>query len=91
MVASDPVSIDGGMTANRYFCQFLADVLQRRIIVSEQPEVTALGTASLAAEAAGLEIANTRTGTAVEPRARRTAARAAFASAIAAARMFSAT
>lgn len=88
---SDPVSIDGGMTANRYFCQFLADVLQRRIIVSEQPEVTALGTASLAAEAAGLEIANTRTGTAVEPRARRTAARAAFASAIAAARMFSAT
>lgn len=85
---SDPVSIDGGMTANRYFCQFLADTLQRTLIVSDQPELTALGTASLAAEAIGRPIAGGRTGTTVEPQAPPAKAREKFASAIAAAQMF---
>lgn len=46
---SDTVSVDGGLTANPYFCQFLADVLGRRICVPSFPELTALGTAALAA------------------------------------------
>ncbi len=45
---SDRISIDGGLTDNQYFCQFLADVLHREIIVSSSPELTALGTAYLA-------------------------------------------
>ncbi|MBT4875571.1 MAG: glycerol kinase, partial [Desulfobacula sp.] len=35
------ISIDGGVTANPYFCQFLADVLNRRIIVQSLAELTA--------------------------------------------------
>ncbi|MEZ5825492.1 MAG: FGGY family carbohydrate kinase [Geminicoccaceae bacterium] len=49
----EPVSIDGGMAANGWFCQFLADVLEREVMVSRQSELTALGTATLAAEGAG--------------------------------------
>lgn len=45
----DTVSIDGGMSANRYFCQFLANVLQRNIKVQEMAELTSLGTALMAA------------------------------------------
>ena len=43
------ISIDGGVTANPYFCQFLADVLNRRIIVQSLAELTAFGTAKLTA------------------------------------------
>jgi glycerol kinase len=43
------ISIDGGLSANPYFCQFLADVLQRQVVVQESAELTALGTARLAA------------------------------------------
>ena len=45
----DEVSIDGGLSANPYFCQFLADVLNRPVIVQTAAELTALGTARLAA------------------------------------------
>ena len=47
------VSIDGGLSANPYFCAFLADALNRDVIVSDEPELTAMGTAMLAAEAVG--------------------------------------
>ncbi len=43
------ISIDGGLSANPYLCQFLADVLNRQITVQSSPELTALGTARLAA------------------------------------------
>jgi len=43
------ISIDGGVTANPYFCQFLADVLNRRIIAQSLAELTAFGTAKLTA------------------------------------------
>ena len=43
------LSIDGGVSANPYFCQFLADVLGREVSVNAMAEVTALGTAMLAA------------------------------------------
>ena len=44
------ISIDGGLSANPYFCQFLADVLDRQVIVQSAAELTALGTARLAAD-----------------------------------------
>ena len=50
------ISIDGGMTANPYFCQFLADTLEHELVISEQPELTAVGTATLAAEGAGFDL-----------------------------------
>jgi glycerol kinase len=50
------ISIDGGLSANPYFCQFLADLLQRQVTTRAMAELTALGTAQLAgaeADAAG--------------------------------------
>ncbi len=46
---ADEISIDGGLAANPYFCQFLADVLDLQITVQSSAELTALGTAQLAA------------------------------------------
>ena len=43
------VSIDGGLSANGYFCQFLSDVLQKEIMLPATPELTATGTALMAA------------------------------------------
>ncbi len=43
----DDISIDGGLSANSYFCQFLADVLNRKVLVQSSSELTALGTAKL--------------------------------------------
>lgn len=40
--------IDGGVSANPYFCQFLANVLGRRVVAQPLAELTALGTAQLA-------------------------------------------
>lgn len=42
------ISIDGGLSANPYFCQFLADLLGREVVVRSMSELTALGTAQLA-------------------------------------------
>lgn len=64
-----PIPIDGGMTANPYFCQFLADALGRDIVIADQPEVTALGAAMLAAEAVGLSLPPPRRGRTIRPRA----------------------
>ncbi|SEA29053.1 glycerol kinase [Desulfuromusa kysingii] len=44
------ISIDGGLAANPYLCQFLADVLSRQVTVQSSTELTAYGTACLAAE-----------------------------------------
>lgn len=48
------LSIDGGMSANGLFCQVLADLTGRAVEVARTPEVTALGAAALAADAAGV-------------------------------------
>lgn len=53
---SRPISVDGGLTRSRWFCQFLADCVGREIHVSKEAELTAIGTALLAAEAAGLPL-----------------------------------
>ena len=42
------ISIDGGLSANPYFCRFLADVLNRQVMVQSSAELTAFGTAKLA-------------------------------------------
>ncbi len=50
------VLIDGGMSRNPFFTQFLADVLDREIRPAKMPELTGLGTAMLAAEHIGINI-----------------------------------
>ena len=45
--------VDGGMAANDWFCQFLADVIGLAVDRPEQLEATALGAARLAAHASG--------------------------------------
>ena len=47
-IVSDEISIDGGVSVNPYFCQFLADVLGKCVAVRSFPELTAIGTAQLA-------------------------------------------
>ena len=64
---SVPISIDGGMVANGYFCQFLADVLKREILVSSEPELTAIGVAALAAESVGAPFPLRRGGRLIAP------------------------
>jgi len=51
---SGPVSIDGGLSNNGYFCDFLARVLQRPLSVPGSTDLTGLGTAQLAMIGAGL-------------------------------------
>jgi glycerol kinase len=46
--------VDGGMAANDWFCQFLADVLDARVERPAELETTALGAAFLAGLAVGL-------------------------------------
>lgn len=44
----DRISVDGGVSVNPYFCQFLANVLNRQVSVKPMAELTAIGTALLA-------------------------------------------
>lgn len=44
------LSIDGGLTRSAYFVRFLATALQRELVVPEFDELTAFGTAALAAQ-----------------------------------------
>lgn len=46
--------IDGGMAANDWFCQFLADILEARVERPAELETTALGAAFLAGLATGV-------------------------------------
>jgi len=64
---SGPIAIDGGMTANPYFCQFLTDVLGRQTRRSDEAEQTALGTAALAAHGMGLSISLPQEGEILSP------------------------
>lgn len=66
--AEGEVGVDGGMSRNPWFCQFLADVLGRAIRISDEPELTALGCAQLAARGAGGAISRLPTGLLLHPR-----------------------
>ena len=48
------IRVDGGLVANRFMCQFLADMLNKPIEVPKTTEATALGAAILAGLTAGL-------------------------------------
>lgn len=48
--------IDGGMSKNPYFVQFLANVMQREIRPASMPELTGLGTIQLASDFTGFEL-----------------------------------
>ncbi len=77
------ISIDGGMSANPYFCQFLADVLERKVVVPAMGELTALGTALLAAKAGGIDVLQSANEAQLfEPGRNLTHARARFAEAV---------
>ena len=71
------IRIDGGMAANDWLCQFLADILEARIERSAELETTALGAAFLAGLATrvwpdlGALAANSRTAAVFEPRMHR--------------------
>jgi len=65
---TSPVSIDGGLTRNGWFCRFLADCLGRAVVVSDEPELTAVGVAILAAEGAGADLAVPGGGRVLDPR-----------------------
>jgi glycerol kinase len=50
----DAIRVDGGMAANDWFCQFLADVLEAKVERPVELETTALGAAFLAGLATGV-------------------------------------
>ena len=69
------ISIDGGLTRSPYFVQFLADVLERDLILPEFDELTAFGCAAMAAggeikRPGGERLVRPKTGNTVEWRAR---------------------
>ena len=51
---SGAVSIDGGLSRNPYFCDFLAEALERPVNVPASADLTGLGTAQLTLIGAGL-------------------------------------
>ena len=54
IAAPSALRVDGGMTANSWFMQRLADILGQRVELAVNPETTALGAAYHAGQAAGL-------------------------------------
>lgn len=83
-----PISMDGGMAANSYFCSFLADTLQSDLLVSSEPELTAVGTAQLASCGVGRQLLVPRSGRVVSPRAATDDRKPLFSNAIRAAAAF---
>ena len=48
------LSVDGGLINNTYFCQFLADITQCKIMIPAAADITAYGTGRLALIGSGL-------------------------------------
>jgi glycerol kinase len=53
------LSVDGGLTRNRYFARFLADAMNKRVRIPSSAELTGLGAAQLAMIGAGLAESDT--------------------------------
>lgn len=53
LTLSSTISIDGGLSNNHYFSQFLSNVLKRTVVIPSSTELTALGTARMAMLGAG--------------------------------------
>ena len=77
------VSVDGGLTNNQYFLQFLADAIGRPLERSDEPEVTAFGAALLAAEAIGARRPDRARGAEIAPKSGGLARRRRFSEAVA--------
>jgi glycerol kinase len=62
-IALERLMVDGGMTANRFVLQFLADLLEKPVVNIGMPDVSALGAAYLAGLKAGIfrDMAHLRT------------------------------
>jgi glycerol kinase len=56
------LSVDGGVSCNGYFQQFLSEVAGHDLFVPAQSEQTAAGLARMAAEASGLDVPEPRPG-----------------------------
>jgi glycerol kinase len=77
-----PISVDGGLSRNGYFVQFLSEVAGHDLFLADEAEQTALGLAVMAAEALGLPRPDIRKGRILQADTRHSAARlAAFAAA----------
>ena len=85
---ADPISVDGGMSANPWFCRLVATVGGRDLLISDEAELTAVGVALLAAAAAGHPIDVARRGRRVTPDPDMPTFRARFAKARACAQAF---
>ena len=83
------VPVDGGLTNNPYFLQFFADAIGRRVERRDEPEVTALGTALLAAEAIDAPLPREATRRIIEPASGRGERSTTFSRAISLARQWS--
>ena len=59
---SGDLSIDGGLSSNPYFMQFLCNVLERPIVVSSEAELTASGAARMAADCIGKPVPSPESG-----------------------------
>lgn len=57
-----PVSVDGGLSRNPYFVQFLSEVAGHDLFLPDETEQTAAGLARMAAMAAGLALPEPRPG-----------------------------
>jgi glycerol kinase len=57
-----PVSVDGGLSRNPYFIQFLSEVAGHVLCLPEETEQTAAGLARMAAKAAGIDVPDPRQG-----------------------------
>ncbi|TDT77644.1 glycerol kinase [Litoreibacter halocynthiae] len=66
---SGALAIDGGMSQNQYFTQFLADVTEREIRPAEMPELTGLGTIGLTAVPMGIDLQPTSQFGSIQPEA----------------------
>ncbi|MFT8885570.1 MAG: glycerol kinase GlpK [Acetobacter papayae] len=53
-VAAESIRVDGGMSANDWYCQFLADMLQAKVERPLNVETTAMGAGFLAGMATGI-------------------------------------
>jgi len=79
---ADAISVDGGMSANPYFCQFLADILQKHIVVQSSGEQTAYGTAMMAIGGSSIDAPLSGQGVTYDPGTSYDEAKARFAEAV---------
>jgi len=80
--ATGPLSVDGGLSRNPYFTQFLADVLEHDLSLATNAEVTGSGTAKLAAAALGRDVPARGEVTLLAPKTPRAHLAATFAEAV---------